>query len=50
MPVMRKLKPREPSRLGSYVIARGFGWMFSGAKLPAPRVIDRVLDLVPGGE
>jgi flavin-dependent dehydrogenase len=49
MSVMRKLKPREPSRFGSYVIARGFGWMFSGAKLPAPRVIDRVLDLVPGG-
>lgn len=36
------------SRLGSYAVARGFGWMFSGAKLPAPRLLGRVLDLLPG--
>jgi len=37
------------SKLGSYAVARGFGWMFSGAKLPAPRLLDRVLDLLPSG-
>jgi flavin-dependent dehydrogenase len=42
-----------PSRLwassvGRRAVARGFGWMFSGAKLPAPRLLDRVLDLLPG--
>jgi len=37
------------SSLGRYAVARGFGWMFSGAKLPVPRLLDRVLDLLPGG-
>ena len=37
------------SRLGRYAVARAFGWMFSGARLPAPRVLDRVLDLLPEG-
>jgi menaquinone-9 beta-reductase len=40
---------RPPSRLASYAVARGFGWMFSGAALPAPRLLDRVLELVPQG-
>jgi flavin-dependent dehydrogenase len=31
------------SRLASRAIATGFAWMFSGARLPAPRVIDLVL-------
>ncbi|MGE5183209.1 MAG: NAD(P)/FAD-dependent oxidoreductase [Acidobacteriota bacterium] len=39
---------RLTARLGRYVVARGFAWMFSGARLPAPRVVDRVLDLLPG--
>lgn len=37
------------SSVGRYAVARGFGWMFSGAKLPAPRLLDRVLDLLPDG-
>jgi flavin-dependent dehydrogenase len=43
------LTSRLTSRLGSYAVARGFGWMFSGARLPAPRLLDRVLDLLPDG-
>jgi menaquinone-9 beta-reductase len=35
--------------VGRYAVARGFGWMFSGAKLPMPRLLDRVLDLLPNG-
>jgi flavin-dependent dehydrogenase len=38
------------ANLGRYAVARGFGWMFSGAKLPAPRLLDRVLDLLPTGD
>ena len=37
------------SNLGRYAIARGFGWMFSGTKLPLPGVLDRVLELLPEG-
>jgi len=37
------------SRVGRYAVARGFGWMFSGARLPMPRLLDRVLDLLPDG-
>jgi hypothetical protein len=37
------------SSVGRYAVARGFGWMFSGAKLPVPRLLDRVLDLLPDG-
>jgi menaquinone-9 beta-reductase len=29
--------------LGNVTIARGFAWMFSGAKLPAPRLLDLML-------
>jgi flavin-dependent dehydrogenase len=35
--------PSAPSRWSSRAIASGFAWMFSGARLPAPRVIDLVL-------
>ena len=37
------------SSLARYAVARGFGWMFAGRKLPAPRLLDRLLDLVPAG-
>jgi menaquinone-9 beta-reductase len=37
------------SRAGRYAVARGFGWMFSGARLPAPRLLDRLLGLSPDG-
>jgi flavin-dependent dehydrogenase len=37
------------ARARRYAVARGFGWMFSGAKLPAPRLLDRVLDLLQDG-
>jgi len=40
---------RISSSFGRYAVARGFGWMFSGTKLPVPRLLDRVLDLLPGG-
>ena len=42
----RRSGPRDPTRdrsLGRAAIARGFAWMFSGAKLPAPRLLDLVL-------
>jgi flavin-dependent dehydrogenase len=35
--------PGRGSRLTRRAIAGGFAWMFSGARLPAPRVIDLVL-------
>ena len=41
--------PRVAASVGRYAVARGFGWMFSGARLPAPRLLDRVLDLLPDG-
>ena len=28
------------------LVARGFAWMFSGARMPAPRLVDFVLDRV----
>jgi flavin-dependent dehydrogenase len=31
------------SRLGRRALARGFAWMFSGARLPAPRLVDLAL-------
>jgi hypothetical protein len=37
------------THVGRYAVARGFGWMFSGSKLPVPRLLDRVLDLLPNG-
>lgn len=33
------------SRLGRRAIARGFAWMFSGARLPAPKLVDIALGL-----
>jgi len=36
-------------KLRRYAIARGFAWMFSGARLPAPRLVDRLLELLPEG-
>lgn len=29
------------------LVARGFAWMFSGARIPAPRVVDFLLDRMP---
>ncbi|MDX2092981.1 MAG: FAD-dependent monooxygenase [Kofleriaceae bacterium] len=46
---LKRRPTRTPSRLARYAVARGFGWMFSGAKLPAPRLLDRLLDLLPAG-
>ena len=37
------------SRVGRYVVARGFAWLFSGARLPAPHLLDRLLGLVADG-
>lgn len=46
-------RPSRPaslsSRAGGYAVARAFGWMFSGARLPVPRLLDRVLALLPDG-
>ena len=38
-------RPRQsPVRaLGATAVARGFAWMFSGARLPAPRILDLML-------
>ena len=33
------------SRLGRRALSRGFAWMFSGARLPAPRLVDAALAL-----
>jgi flavin-dependent dehydrogenase len=38
-----------PSRVQQYAVTRGFAWMFSGKKLPVPRLLDRVLGLMPEG-
>ncbi len=38
-------KPTGKSRADRFV-ARGFGWMFSGARLPVPKLVDFVLDRV----
>jgi menaquinone-9 beta-reductase len=43
----RRPRPDAATRdrsLGRAAIARGFAWMFSGARLPAPRLLDLVLD------
>lgn len=34
---------RLAAAIGRRAIAHGFGWMFSGTKLPLPRVLDRLL-------
>ena len=36
-------RPKTPSRFARRAVARGFAWMFSGARLPAPQVIDLAL-------
>ena len=33
----------HPARLGRRMLVNGFAWMFSGARLPAPRAIDVAL-------
>jgi hypothetical protein len=33
-----------PARLGQRALMNGFAWMFSGARLPAPKIIDAGLD------
>jgi menaquinone-9 beta-reductase len=37
-------KPKAGGGRADRFVARGFAWMFSGARLPAPKVIDFVLD------
>jgi flavin-dependent dehydrogenase len=37
---------RKASGPADRFVARGFAWMFSGARLPAPRLVDFVLDRV----
>jgi len=41
-----KAKRNGTSKLTDRAIARGFAWMFSGARLPMPRLLDMVLDRV----
>jgi menaquinone-9 beta-reductase len=36
-------RPSRVARLGRRAVATGFAWMFSGSRLPAPRVIDLAL-------
>jgi menaquinone-9 beta-reductase len=45
----RRARPAagRTAALESRAVAGAFAWMFSGARLPAPRLIDHVLDLVP---
>ncbi|HET9620948.1 MAG TPA: NAD(P)/FAD-dependent oxidoreductase [Kofleriaceae bacterium] len=41
---LRSLGPLGPlGSIGNAAIARGFAWLFSGARLPAPRLLDLVL-------
>jgi flavin-dependent dehydrogenase len=43
-PSRRPLRaPASVSRLGRRALATGFAWMFSGAKVPAPHVVDLAL-------
>ena len=39
-----------PSRVVGRALAGGFAWMFSGARLPAPRMIDLMLNVFARGE
>jgi hypothetical protein len=45
----RRARPAagRTAALESRAVAGAFAWMFSGARLPAPRLLDLVLDLVP---
>jgi hypothetical protein len=47
----RRMKPNG-RRIGAIdkAIATGFAWMFSGARLPAPRLIDLALRRVQHGQ
>jgi flavin-dependent dehydrogenase len=36
---------KRPGKLTRRAVARGFAWMFSGARLPVPRVIDAVMEV-----
>jgi flavin-dependent dehydrogenase len=36
---------KPPGKLARRAVARGFAWMFSGARLPVPRVIDAVMEV-----
>ena len=35
--------PGAGSKLAGAIVARGFAWMFSGGRLPVPRILDRFL-------
>ncbi|HVK72731.1 MAG TPA: NAD(P)/FAD-dependent oxidoreductase [Kofleriaceae bacterium] len=37
---------RLAERAAARAVATGFAWMFSGARLPAPRLVDRALDVL----
>ncbi len=45
----RPARATGTSRVQHYAVARGFAWLFSGKKLPVPRLLDRVLELFPDG-
>jgi len=36
---------KPPGKLGRRAMAQGFAWMFSGARLPMPRLIDAVMEV-----
>jgi hypothetical protein len=42
---LRLRAPAPVSRLGRRALATGFAWMFSGAKVPAPRLVDLALSV-----
>jgi flavin-dependent dehydrogenase len=37
------------ARVSRYLVARGFAWLFSGARLPAPHLLDRLVGLPSKG-
>ena len=41
--VARRALERTGARVGRRAVATGFAWMFSGARLPAPHLVDLVL-------
>jgi len=45
----RSAAASRATRIKHRAIARGFAWMFSGARLPAPRLLDLVLGVVDRG-
>jgi flavin-dependent dehydrogenase len=42
-PSSRRSRFRSPARLRGRLLATGFAWMFAGARLPAPKLIDVAL-------